>query len=61
MWSVICVAEVCLKLESSSRPFSWQIGNWKKVKNALSKDSKVPWNLDFSSTYHLVDGPVSVH
>jgi hypothetical protein len=54
------VAEVCLKLESSSRPLSWQIGNWKKVKNDLVKDSKVAWDPDFSSTYHLVDGPVSV-
>jgi hypothetical protein len=58
---MICVVEVCLKLESSSRPLSWQIGNWKKVKNALAKDSKVAWDLDFSSTYHLADGLVSVH
>ena len=57
---MICVAEVCLKLESSSRPFSWRIGNWKKVKNALAKDSKVAWDPDFSSMYHLDDGLVSV-
>jgi hypothetical protein len=55
------VVEVCLKLESSSRPLSWQIGNWKKVKNVLAKDSKITWDPDFSSTYHLADGPVSVH
>ena len=55
------MAEFCLKLEGSSRPFSWWIGNWNKVKNSLAKDSKVAWDLDFSSTYHLVDGPVSVH
>ena len=51
---------VCLKLESSSRPLSWWIGNWKKVKNALANDSKVVWDPDFSSTYHLADGTVSV-
>jgi hypothetical protein len=61
MWSAMCVAEVCLKLDSSSRPLSWQMGNWKKVKNALANDSKVAWDPDFSSTYHLADGPVSVH
>jgi hypothetical protein len=60
MWSAMWVDEVCLKLDSSSRPLSWQMGNWKKVKNALAKDSKVPWDPDFSSTYHLADGPVSV-
>ena len=54
------MAEVCLKLESSSIPLSWQIGNWKKVKNSLAKDSKVAWDPNFSSTYHLVDGLVSV-
>jgi hypothetical protein len=26
----------------------------------LAKDSKVTWDLDFSSTCHLADGPVSV-
>ena len=61
MWSAICVEAVCLKFESSSRPLSWQMGNWKKVKNALAKDSKVTWDPDFSSTYHLDDGPVRVH
>ena len=60
MWSVMWVAEVCLRLDNSSRPLSWQMGNWKKVKNALANDSKVAWDPDFSSTYHLVDGPVSV-
>jgi hypothetical protein len=60
MWSAMCVAEVCLKLESSSRPFSWRTGNWKKGKNALANDSKVAWDPDFSSTYHLANGPVSV-
>jgi hypothetical protein len=60
MWSAMWVAEVCLKLDSSSRPLSWWMGNWKKVKNALAKDSKVVWDPDFSSTYHLADGPVSV-
>jgi hypothetical protein len=60
MWSVICVSEVCLKLESHSRPFSWWMGNWKKVKNAFANDSKVAWDPDFSSTYHLADGLVSV-
>ena len=55
------MAEVCLKLEISSRPLSWQIDNWNKVKNALAKDSKVTWDLDFLSTYHLVDGLMSVH
>jgi hypothetical protein len=60
MWSAIWVAEVCLKLDSSSIPLSWQIGNWKKVKKALANDSKVEWDPDFSSTYHLADGPVSV-
>jgi hypothetical protein len=54
------VAEVCLKLDSSSRQFSWWMSNWKKFKNALAKDSKVVWDPDFSSTYHLADGPVSV-
>jgi hypothetical protein len=61
MWSMMCVAEVCLKLEISSRPLSRRMGNWKKVKNALANDSKVAWDPDFSSTYHLADGPVSVH
>jgi hypothetical protein len=28
---------------------------------ALAKDSKVMWDPDFLSTYHLVDEPVSVH
>jgi hypothetical protein len=60
MWSAMCVVEVCLKLESSSRPFSWRMGNWKKVKNTLANDSKVAWDPDFSSTYHLAEGPVSV-
>jgi hypothetical protein len=60
MWSAMCVAEVCLKLDSIYRPFSWRMGNWKKVKNALANDSKVTWDPDFSSTYHLADGPVSV-
>ena len=60
MWLVICVDEVCLNSKSSSRPLSCQMGSWKKVKKALAKDSKVEWDLDFSSTYHLVDGPVSV-
>ena len=32
MWSAMWVVEVCLKLDSSSRPFSWRMGNWKKVK-----------------------------
>jgi hypothetical protein len=54
------VDEVCLKLESSSRPLSCRMGNWNKVKNALANDSKVLWDPDFSSTYHLADGPVSV-
>ena len=36
------------------------MANWKKVKKALANDSKVAWDLDFSSTYHLADGPVSV-
>jgi hypothetical protein len=60
MWSAMCVAEVFLKLDSSSRPLSWWMGNWKKVKNALANDSKVAWDPDFYSTYHLTDGPVSV-
>ena len=60
MWSVMWVVEDCLKLDSSSRPLSCQMGSWKKVKKALAKDSKVEWDPDFSSTYHLVDGPVSV-
>jgi hypothetical protein len=60
MWSAMCVDEVCLKLEISSRPLPWQMGNWKKVKNALANDSKVVWDPDFSSTYHLTDGTVSV-
>jgi hypothetical protein len=60
MWSAMWVAEVCLKLESSSRPLSWQMGNWKKVKKALANDSKVVWDPDLSSTYHLAEGPVSV-
>jgi hypothetical protein len=61
MWSAMCVAEVFLKLESSSRPLSWRMGNWNKVKNALANNSKVAWDPDFSLTYHLADGPVSVH
>jgi hypothetical protein len=36
------------------------MGNWKKVKKALANDSKVVWDPDLSSTYHLADGPVSV-
>jgi hypothetical protein len=60
MWSMMCVAEVSLKLESSSRPLLWWMGTWKKVKNSLANDSKVVWDLDFSSTYHLADGPVRV-
>jgi hypothetical protein len=32
----------------------------KKDKKALASDSKVIWDPDFSSTYHLEDGPVSV-
>jgi hypothetical protein len=60
MWSAMCVVEVCLKLESSSRPLSWKMGNWKKVKNVLAIESKFVWDPDFSSTYHLADGPVSV-
>jgi hypothetical protein len=36
------------------------MGNWKKVKKALANDSKVECDPDFSSTYHLADGPVSV-
>jgi hypothetical protein len=56
----MCVVEVCLKFESSSRTLSWWIGNWKKVKNALANDSKVEWDPDFSSTYHLANGLVSV-
>jgi hypothetical protein len=60
MWPTMWVAEVYLKLDSSSRPLSWRMGNWKKVKNALVNDSKVVWDPDFSSTYHLADGPVSV-
>jgi hypothetical protein len=35
-------------------------GLMKKVKNALANDSKVTWDPDFSLTYHLADGPVSV-
>jgi hypothetical protein len=61
MWSAMCVVEVCLKLDSSSRPLSWRMGNWKKVKNVLANDSKVAWDPDFSLTYHFVDGPLSVH
>ena len=61
MWSAMWVAKVCLKLESSSRPLSWWMGNWREVKKALAKDSKVVWDPDLSSTYHLVDGTVSVH
>jgi hypothetical protein len=57
----MCVDKVYLKLESSSRPLSWHMGNWKKVNNALANDSKVAWDPDFSSTDHLADGPVSVH
>jgi hypothetical protein len=60
MWSAIWVAEVYLKLDSSSRPFSCRMVSWKKVKKALAKDSKVEWDPDFSSTYHLADGLVSV-
>ena len=60
MWSAMWVAEDCLKLESSLRPLSCQIGNWKNVKKALAKDSKVECDPDFSSTYHLADGSVSV-
>jgi hypothetical protein len=37
------------------------MGNWKKVKKALANDSKVVWDPDLSSTYHLAKGPVSVH
>jgi hypothetical protein len=36
------------------------MGNWKKVKKDLVNDSKVEWDPDFSSTYHLADGSVSV-
>jgi hypothetical protein len=61
MWSVIWVDEVCLNLDSSSRPLSWQMGNWKKFKKALVNDSKVVWDPDLSLTYHLADGSVSVH
>ena len=57
----MCMVEVFLNYESSSRTLSWRIGSWKKVKNALAKVSKVTWDPDFSSTYHLADGPVSVH
>ena len=60
MWSAMWVDEDYLKLDSSSRPLSWQMGSWKKVKKALANDSKVVWDPDFSSTYHLADGPVSV-
>ena len=60
MWSAMCVVEVCLKLDSSSRPLSCRMGNWKKVKKSLANDSKVMRDPDLSSTYHLVDGPVSV-
>jgi hypothetical protein len=31
------------------------------MQECLANDSKVVWEPDFSSTYHLVDGPVSVH
>jgi hypothetical protein len=61
MWSTMCVDEICLNLHSSSIPLLWRMGNWKKVKNALANDSKVAWDPNFSSTYHLVVGPVSVH
>jgi hypothetical protein len=60
MWSAMWVAEDCLKLDSSSRPLSCRMGSWKKVKKALANDSKVECDPDFSSTYHLADGPVSV-
>ena len=60
MWLAMWVVEVYLKLDSSSRPLSWWMGNWKKVRNALANDSKVVWDPDLSSTYHLADGPVSV-
>jgi hypothetical protein len=60
MWLAIWVAEVYLKLDSSYRPLSWRMGNWKKVKKYLANDSKVVWDPDLSSTYHLADGPVSV-
>jgi hypothetical protein len=36
-------------------------GSLKNSKKALAKDSKVTWNPDFSSTYHLANGPVGVH
>ena len=52
------MAEVCLKLDSSSRPLSCRMGSWKNVKKDLANDSKVAWDPDRSSTYHLADGPV---
>jgi hypothetical protein len=51
---------VCLNLEIISKLVSWRIGSWKKDKKALASDLKVVWHPDFSSTYHLADGPISV-
>ena len=61
MWSTIWIEVVCLNSERSSKPVSWWTGNWKKDKKTLANDSKVTWDTDFSSTYHLVDEPVTVH
>jgi hypothetical protein len=52
--------EVCLNSDRISISVSWRTESRKKDKKAFSKDSKVEWDPNFSSIYHLGEGPMRI-